>query len=103
MFKNSTELLDHAVREVKEAVDNNAPEVVILLKEHFQNSTSEVQKYCDALEVKTITEILREEFKDYDIKSSVEIEGDLKGIITFEKGPCMLFYPLVWNLILHKK
>ena len=102
MFKNSIELLDHAVREVREAVDKSVPEVVIFLEKHFRNSTSEIKKYCDNLEVKTITEILREEFNNYNIESIVEI-GDLTGVITFEKGPCALYYPLVWNLILHKK
>lgn len=103
MFKNSTELLDHAFRELQVAIKNNKIQVEILLNERFSTNSNTVKKYCDELELKTITEILREEFSDYNIKSLVESKGYLQGVITFEKGPCVMFYPLVWKLTLRKK
>ncbi len=103
MFKNSNELLEYALRELQVAVKENKSQVEILLKESFPNDTNRVRKYCDGLEMKTITEILREEFKNYDIRSTVESKGYLKAIITFERGPCEKFYPLVWKLTLRKK
>ena len=103
MWKNSTELLDHALRELRVAIKKDQNQVEIRLSDNFLNDTKVVKKYCDELELKIITEMLREEFNHYDIKSVVEIKGDLKGIITFERGPCTIYYPLVWRLTLRKK
>ena len=103
MWKNSTELLDYALRELRVAIKKGKRQVEIILDDNFLNDTKVVKKYCDELELKTITEMLREEFDDYNIKSVVKSKGDLKGIITFERGPCAMYYPLVWRLTLRKK
>lgn len=103
MFKNSNELLEYALRELQVAIEKNKVQVEILLKERFPNDTASIRQYCDELEVKTITELLREEFKNYDIRSVVESKGDLQGVITFTKGPCIMAYLLVWVLTLRKK
>lgn len=103
MFKNSNELLEYALRKLQVAVNENKSQVEILLKERFPNDTNKVREYCDNLELKTITEILREEFKNYDIRSTVESKGYLKAILTFERGQCEMFFSLVWNLTLLKK
>ena len=103
MFKDSSELLEYALRKLQVAIEKNEVQVEILLDERFPNDTNSVKKYCDELEVKTITELLREEFKNYDIRSVVESKGYLQGIITFTKGPCIMAYPLVWILTLQKK
>ena len=83
--------------------EKNELEVEILLEESFIDDTAIVRRYCDNLEVKTITELLREEFKDYNIRSVVKSKGYLQGIITFSEGPCVMSYPLVWTLTLLKK
>jgi len=103
MFRNSTELLDYALRELQVAVEQNKEIVEIMLKEHFECNDNKTRSFCDKFEIKTITELLREEFEDYDIKSVVELKGYLTGIITFSNGPCSLNYPLVWILTLRKK
>lgn len=73
------------------------------MKDTFPNDSNRVREFCEKLEIKTITEMLREEYKNYDIKSVVQSKGFLKGIITFNRGPCSLHYPLVWVLTLRKK
>ena len=78
-------------------------ELEILLSESFPNDTTEVQKYCETLQLKNITETLREEFNNYNIKSIVKSKGNLTTILTFKKGPCTMFYPLVWCLTLQEK
>ena len=103
MFKNSNELLEYALRELQVAVKENKSQVEILLEEYFPNDTNKVREYCDELEIKTITEILREEFKNYYIRSTVESKGDLKAVLTFAEGPCKIFYTIVWTLTLRKK
>ena len=103
MFGSSNELLEYVLRELQVSIKENQSQVEILLKERFPNDTDRVREYCDTLELKTITEILRGEFKNYTIKSTVESKGYLKAILTFERGPCEMFYPLVWVLTLQKK
>ena len=103
MFRNSTELLDYALRELQVAVEQNKGRVEIELEEYFQDDESKIKQFCNKFEIGTITELLREEFKDYDIKSIVKLKGHLKGIITFSRGPCSLHYPLVWVLTLRNK
>lgn len=103
MFRNSTELLDYALRELQVAVEQNKGTVEIKLEEYFQNAENKMRQFCNKFEIKTITELLREEFEDYDIKSIIELKGHLTGIITFSRGPCSLHYPLIWRLTLRKK
>lgn len=103
MFKSSSELLEYALRKLQVAVKENKSQVEILLQDSFPNDTNQVRKYCSGLKMKLITEILREKFKDYDIKSTVESKGAFKAIFTFERGPCEMLYPLIWELTLRKK
>ena len=60
-------------------------------------------KYGETLQLKNITETLRKEFNNYDIRSIVKSKGDLNIILTYQKSPCVLYYPLVWSLTLQEK
>ena len=102
MWKNSTELLDYALREIKEAIKQERTKIRIVLEECYTDEREKVLQYCEKLELKTITEILREEFENYTIKSVVASE-DLNAIITFKRAPCAIFYSLIWTLTLQKK
>ena len=103
LWKNSSELLEHAFRELQVAVKENKPEVEIRIQEHFSGDIKETGKIVDRLEMRTITELLREEFSQYEIKSRVGTKGKLNGILSCKDSPCVLFYPLVWELTLQKK
>lgn len=103
MWQNSTELLEYALRELQVAVKDNRQEVRIVLREGFDGDLDEIREICDRLEIKVITDRLRKEFTDYNIKSVVGKEGHLKMILSFENGPCDIYYPLVWTLTLRKK
>ncbi len=103
MWKNSKDLFDHALRELQVAVKEKKVQVEIILSEAFPNDTNKVREYCDRFELKKITESIREQFKNYDVRSVVESKGHLKCIITFQKGPCVRAYPLVWTLTLREK
>lgn len=102
MFKNSNELLDYALRELEVAVANNKMEVKIVLDENFQGDKNEIYKFVDKLDIKTITQTLREKFNNYDVKSIVNTDF-FNVIITYKNAPCAFVYPLVWTLTLKKK
>lgn len=102
MFKNSSELLDCALREFQAAVDGGKSEVEIMLKEYFSGDIADMQKIVEELEIKEIVEILREEFSEYDIKSRVG-GGHLNWVISKKNAPCELDYQLVWKSVLTKK
>ncbi|MDE5831122.1 MAG: hypothetical protein K2H53_05890 [Clostridia bacterium] len=101
-FKNSNELLDHALRELQTAVTENKQEVTIVLEEYFDGDSKAMLEIVEKLEIKSITERLREEFSDFSIKSRVEC-GHLSSIITFKTGPCDIRYKLIWKLELIPK
>jgi len=103
MDKFSNELMEFARSRIKMAIEKKEWEVEIILSESFPNDTIEVQKHCETLQLKNITEALRKEFNNYNIKSIVKSKGNLTTILTFKKGPCALFYPLVWCLSLQEK
>lgn len=97
------ELRQKALNKVAEAIKEQATEVKILLSKGFTNNTASVKDCCEKLEIKQITELLRERFSEYQIKSSVASEGHLTGVLTFSSGPCTLVYPLVWTITISKK
>lgn len=103
MWEKTTDLIDFARKELKTAIETNKMEVEIVLTSNFSKGTDEIQKYGEKFRIKTCTEILREEFNDYNIKSIVKVKGFLSAIVTYAKGPCTLNYPLVWCLTLQKK
>lgn len=103
MWQNSVVLLDYALRELQVAILHNTKKVEIVLENYFTGDVNSMRKLSDNLEIKTITEILREEFTNYEIRSIVGQKGQLNSIITFSHAPCVLSYPLVWELILQKK
>ena len=102
MWQNSTELLDYALRELQVAVANNKQMVEIVLSQAFPNDYKKVKELCDTLEIKTITELLREELCEYEIRSEVATE-DFSMNFMFVKGPCEFYYKLLWKLTLRKK
>lgn len=94
MKKDSNELLDIALRKVEEAVKSNLLTVEIMIRECFSGSSEEMKKICEQLELKTITELLREEFSEYEIKSIIRQRNRI-GIISTQNAPCSMFYALV--------
>jgi len=101
-FEDSTELLDFALRELQVAINHSNPKVEIVLDQEFSGGLNEMQEIGNKLEIRIITEIFREHFVDYKIKSDLSLKN-LSMVITFERGSCSLYYPLVWTLILQKK
>ena len=100
MWKNSTELLDYALRELEKAIEKDEREVKIVVDKFF-TSDMDFKESIQKWELKTITEILREEYSNYTIKSTVKNER-LSMILTLKTG-CTLYYPLVWILTIAKK
>lgn len=102
MFKDSNELLDIALRLVEEAIENNSLKTEIVLKDWFSGDVDQMHEICEQLEIRLITELLRDEFKQYQIRSIVR-EKSLSGIISFKNAPCSMFYNLIWELRLKPK
>jgi len=87
MRKNSKELLELALRELQVAIEKNESKVEIILSKRFPNSTSNIKRFCNMLELQDVTNSLIEKFKDYNITSVVTTNGLL----------------LIWILELRKK
>ena len=100
--KSSAELLDYALYEVQKAIFTSIDEVKIVLDSNFSGNFSKMWEFCDRLEIKAITELLREEFNTYEIKSEVD-KGGITSVVTFEEGQCIFSFSLVWKLTLKKK
>ena len=103
LWKNSSELLEHALRELQVAVQENKTKIEILIQKRFSGDVEAISRIAEKLEMKAITETLREEFSEYELKSRLGTKGELNAILTFKDEPCSLFYPLVWELNLQKK
>lgn len=103
MFESSNELLDYALQKLQVAVESNQKEVNIVLDEYFKGEKKEIKKFANQLDIKTITQMLREKFSDYDVKSIVGTESKFNAIITYKTAPCDIFHCLVWILTLQKK
>lgn len=101
MWKDSTELLDYALREPEKAIENKTGNVKIILMNNFLGEKEDMIRIVEQLELKTITEMLREEYSGYNIRSEVET-GTLRSVLTLRTG-CNLFYPLKWKLTIVKK
>jgi len=102
MWKNSTELFEYALRELRVAASTNKNYVEIVLHNALPNDPKKIKNFCDTFEIKKLTELLRKEFPDYDLKSQVAT-GTLSIILTFQKGPCNFNYILLWKLTLQPK
>lgn len=105
MFKNSTELFEHAIRELQNAIENNNQEVEILLDKNFSNNSKKFGKFCKKFETQRITDVIREKFPDYEIKSVIFGRCNFMAITSFEKKPCntVASYSLIWKFTLQKK
>lgn len=104
MWQNSNELLDYALRELKEAVSKNKSELEIVLKEQFVGCQDDIQQICKNLKIKVITKRLRKEFCNYDIRSTVVEKRTSNNIliITYKTG-CDLGLSIVWKLVISPK
>lgn len=106
MWKNSNELLDYANRKLKEAIKEEKEEIVAIkieLTDSFTgNSTEDIQKFAEKLEIKEITKLLREKYANYAIRSTVR-GGHMTSLISFKDSPCTIAYKLFWELTLLKK
>ena len=105
MRKKSKELLDMALRELHTAIKEGKEEVEITLEKDSSGTKEAAQCVSDKYEIKKLTELIRKEFVDYEVKSVIYSELNKLSIVTFEKGPCRktALYSLKWKLSLQKK
>ena len=105
MRKKSKELLDMALRELHSAINEGKEEVELVLKKEFSGKQEDLQKFSNKYELKKVTELLREEYSDYEIKSIIYGEPNCLAIVCFDKGPCRKIgsYSIVWKLSLKLK
>ena len=103
MWTNSNELLEHALRELKDAIANNKQEVEIILQDDFKGDINKVIQLVTNLEIRKLTEILRKEFPDYIIKSVTDKSKSFELVKCRMRKPCEFAYPIVWRLTLQKK
>ena len=105
MRKKSKELLDMALRELHTAIKEGKEEVEITLEKDSSGTKEAAKCVSNKYELKKLTELIRKEFVDYEVKSVIYGELNKLSIITFEKGPCKkcASYSLKWKLSLQKK
>lgn len=56
MWKNSNELFNYTLRELKKAVKNGESELDIVLKEKCPRDDNKMKKICKRLKIEAITE-----------------------------------------------
>lgn len=105
MRKKSKQLLDMARRELHTVISERKEEVELVLRKEFSGDQTELQKFSDKYELKKVTEKLREEFANYELKSIICAEPNLMAFVCFEKGPCkkVTSRSLIWKLSLRAK
>ena len=105
MRKKSKELLDMALRELHTAINEGKEEVELVLREDFTGDQKKIQEFSDKYELKKVTEKLREEFANYELKSVICAEPNFMAFVCFEKGPCkkVANRSLRWKLSLRAK
>ncbi len=105
MRKKSKELLDMALRELHTAIKEGKEEVEILLEKTRDGSEETALYVSNKYETKKLTEIIRAEFADYEVKSIIYRELNQLAITSFKNGPCRknASYSLKWKLSLQKK
>ena len=103
MFRNSTELLEYALRELQVAIAEERKEVEITLNDAFSGDINEVFKLSRNLEVMAVAELLRKVYNEYYIKSIIGPKVTSEITIKFPQLPAKTYYPIVWKLILQKK
>ena len=102
-WKSLEQLKEQALSEVHKAMMSNESQIEIVLSDAFPDRLDKIREACERFRIKEISDDLRFRFKNYHIESRVGCKGALKAIITFEKGPCAMSYPLVWTLNLARK
>ena len=103
MFKNSTELLQYALRELQVAIEEDKKEVEITLSSAFSRDVSEMTKVNQKLEIGIVAELLRKVYADYYIKSIIGPKLNSCITIKLPQVPNLTYYPIVWKLSLQKK
>ena len=105
MPKKSQELLDMALRELHTAIKEGKEEIEILLKENTDGSQETAVNVSKKYETKKLTEIIRAEFADYEVKSVIYGELNKLAIVSFKNSPCRktALYSIKWKLSLQKK
>lgn len=105
MRRKSKELLDMALRELHTAIKEGKEEVKITLQENSSGTQKEAERVSKKYEIKELTELIRKEFADYEVKSVIYSNLDNLAIISFKNSPCKKFttYSLKWKLSLQKK
>ena len=94
-----------ARRELYTAISEGKEEVELVLRKEFSGNQTELQQFSDKYEFKKVTELLRAEFEDYEVKSIIYAEPNFMAFVCFEKGPCkkVTSRSLVWKLSLKAK
>ena len=105
MRKKSKELLDMALRELHTAIKEEKEEVKITLEKDSSGTQKAAEHASNKYEIKKLTELIRKEFADYEVKSVIYSELNNLAIISFKNSPCKKYasYSLKWKLSLQKK
>ena len=103
MFKNSSELLDCALRELQIAIKEGRKEVEIILSDAYEGNVNGIINLDEKLNVMVVAEILRMQYSNYSIKSVVGPKLTSEIRIKLPQIPTMTYYPIVWTLSLQKK
>lgn len=103
MFNDSNELLDHALRELQLAVEEEMTEVEIVLSYANEGKVNKIMNSHEKLNVMKVTELLRLQYPEYYIKSIVGPKLTKQMVIEIPKISKVIYYPIVWRLSLQKK
>lgn len=103
MFKNSSELLDCALRELEIAIEEDKKEVEIILSDVHESKTKEIINLHEKLNVMVVAELLRMQYPNYAIKSIVGPKLTTQISIKIPQVQTITYYPIVWKLSLRKK
>lgn len=103
MFKNSTELLYYALRELQVAIKEDKKCVEIILSNAYSSRTDEIFNLNQKLEIRDIAELLRKVYKDYYIQSIICPKANSVISIKLPQVTTISYCPIVWKLLLQKK
>ena len=105
MRRKSKELLDMALRELHTAIKEVKEEVEITLEKDFDGTQKAAEHFSKKYETKKLTELIRKEFADYEVKSIIYGKPNYLAIVCFSNKSCTnaASYSLIWKLSLQEK
>lgn len=80
-------------------------EVEIILEKNSIGDKKAAEHFSNKYELKKLTELIREEFADYEVKSVICSKPNYLAIVCFSNKSCTnaASYSLIWKLSLQKK